>query len=91
MAKTIDFTLGKCKTRAGFSAKLRQPDKLDLRRVKEHFMVVLDTPVLLVVNVQGVEVIVHGYGELLFKECDDMLMMEKIAEEIYEVGLRKKN
>lgn len=90
MNGTIDFTLGKCKTRAGFSAKLRHPDKLDLRQVKEKFTVVLDTPVLVVVKVHDIEVIVHSYGELLFKECEDMLLMEKIAQEIYEVGMNKK-
>ena len=90
MVGTIDFTLGKCKTRAGFSAKLRQPAKLDLHQVRQRFTRVLDTPVLVVVKVHGVEVIVHGYGELLFKGCDDMLLMEKIAEEIYGVGLDKK-
>ena len=67
----------KCKTKAGYSAKL---GKIDLRKVKEKFEVLLDTPVLLVVKVNGVEVIVHGYGELLFRDCDDVKKMEKIAE-----------
>jgi hypothetical protein len=86
---TIDFTLGKCKTRAAYSAKLRKQGTLDLEKVAKKFEVVLETHVLLVVLVSGVEVIVHQYGELVFKKCEDMELMEKIAREIYEVGAKK--
>jgi len=83
----IDFTLGKCKTKATYSAKLKRPHSLDLHKIKKKFEVVLDTPILLVIFVQGIEVIVHGYGELLFKNCQDQESMRKIAGEIYETGL----
>lgn len=86
---TIEFTLGKCKTRAAFSAKLRKQGVLDLGRVKKKFEVVLDTPVLVVIMVEGVEVIVHQYGELVFKKCEDMKLMERIAEEVYGEGMGK--
>ncbi len=82
-----EFSLGKCKTKAAFSAKLRKPGKLDLDKLKRQFEVVLETPILLVLKVEGLEVIVHGYGELLFKNCSDMSAMEKIAEKIYKIGL----
>ena len=83
----IDFSLGKCKTKATFSAKLKNPQKLDLEKIKKKFNVVLETPILLVIHVQGVELIVHGYGELLFKHCEEMDLMNGIAREVYEVGL----
>ncbi len=83
----IDFSLGKCKTKATFSAKLTHPQKLNLDKIKKKFNVVLDTPILLVIHIRGVELIVHGYGELLFKNCEDMDLMNEIAREVYEVGL----
>jgi hypothetical protein len=83
----IDFSLGKCKTKATFSAKLKHPQKLNLDNIKKRFKVVLDTPILLVINVRNVELIVHGYGELLFKECEDMNLMNEIALVVYEEGL----
>ena len=83
----IDFSLGKCKTKATFSAKLKHPQKLNLEKIKKKFKVVLDTPILLVINVDKVELIVHGYGELLFKNCENMDLMNKIALEVYGVGL----
>lgn len=86
----IDFTVGKCKSKAGFSAKLKRPRKLDLSRIKKRFKVVLETPILVVIKVGGaggVEVIVHEYGELLFKKEKALGVMEKAAEEIYGVGL----
>ncbi len=83
----IDFSLGKCKTKATFSAKLTHPQKLNLEKIKKKFKVVLDTPILLVIHVSEVELIVHGYGELLFKNCEDMDLMNKIALQVYDVGL----
>ena len=84
-----DFILAKCKTKAAFSAKLKHPRKLNLPKIKQHFDTILETPVLLVIREEGVEIIVHGYGELLFKNCTDTELMEKIAGKVYAVGLGK--
>lgn len=83
----LTFSLGKCRTRAGYSAKLLRQGKLDLDEIKKHFPVVLETPLLLVVATAAGEVIVHGYGELLFKEGKDIAVMEKAAAKVYEYGL----
>ena len=85
----IAFSLGKCKTRAGYSAKLQKARKLNLSSIAQKFEVVMETPILLVIRVKSVEVVVQGYGELLFKECDDVPLMEEIAEEVFTVGLEK--
>jgi len=89
----VDFTFGKCKTRAAYSAKLKKQGKLNLEKIKRKYEVVMDTPILLVIKIDNdnkidkVEVIVHQYGELIFKNCEDVEFMEKIAREIYEGGL----
>ena len=87
---TINFLLGKCKTKAAFSAKLRQKGKINLVKIKEKYDVVLETPILLVINVKGIEIIVHSHGELLFKNCFALELMEKLTKEIYETGLVEK-
>ncbi len=84
----IRFSLAKCKTKAAYSARLLHKGKLDLQRIKNTFETILETPILLVVKIQGMEIIVHGYGELMFKTGKDVALMEKIAEEIYETGLK---
>lgn len=84
----IKFSLNKCKTKAAHSAKLMQKGKLDLEKVKNSFEVVMETPILLVIKTEAGEVIVHSHGEILFKKCENTELMEKIAEEIYEVGLK---
>ena len=88
----VNFTFGKCKTRAGFSAKLQQQGRLNLQKIKKKFEVLLETPLLLVVREQGLEVIVHRYGELLFKNGkeEDFTKMEEIVKKIYENGLENK-
>ncbi len=83
------FTIAKCKTRAGYSAILKKPAKLNLTALSKWFEVVIKTPILLVIREQGVDVIIHGYGELLFKDCDDITLMETIARRVYEKGLGK--
>lgn len=85
----IDFTLEKCKTKAAYSAKLKQQQHLDFQKIKNKFETILETPILLVLKVENIEIIVHGYGELLFKNCQDQELMRKIAEMIYEVGLKQ--
>ena len=83
-----DFILAKCKTKAAFSAKLKKHAKLDLIKIKKSFETILETPILLVIKEQGIEIIVHGYGELMFKNCSDTELMEKIAKKVYEKGLK---
>ena len=84
----VKYTLAKCKTKASYSAKLAQRGKLNLDAIKKQFTVKVDTPILLVISVDGVEVIVHGYGELLFKNSTDVELLEKLAKKIYEAGLQ---
>ena len=81
------FTLGKCKTKAAYSAKLKKKGKLNLDKIKQEFEVLLETPILLVIREKKVEVIVHGYGELFFKNCENLDLMEEIAAKIYSAGL----
>ncbi len=85
----IEFSLGKCTTRAGYSAKLKHPRKLMLTAIKKEFPTILETPILLVIKTEAGEVIVHGYGELLFKEGKNMDVMEKVAEKVYALGVQK--
>ncbi|MBU0456644.1 MAG: hypothetical protein ABH824_05590 [Nanoarchaeota archaeon] len=84
-----DFSLAKCKTKATYSAKLKKRQKLDLNKIGNHSEIILKTPILLVIKLEGIEIIVHSYGELLFKNCDDFSLMEKLAEQIYSIGLKK--
>ncbi len=83
----VRFCLGKCKTRAAYSAKLSQKGKLNLDRIKKKYETILETPILIVIKVNNIEIIVHSHGELIFKSGDDTGWMEKTAEEIYEAGL----
>jgi len=84
----IPFSLAKCKTKAAYSAKLKQQQTLDLKNIAQKYMVILETPILLVLKEQGVEIIVHRYGEIMFKNCDNVAFMEKAAQQIYYLGIR---
>ena len=82
----IEFSVEKCKTKAAFSAKPKSGKvKIDLEKVRGKFEIVLDTPILLVIRVDGVEIVVHSHGEILFKKCSDLDFMRKVAGNIYSM------
>ena len=83
------FILAKCKTKAAFSAKLKTPHRLDLEKIKKSFETIMETAILIIIKEENVEIIVHGYGELMFKNCSDTDLMEKIAKKVYAIGLGK--
>ena len=85
----IKFSLAKCKTKAAHSAKLLQKGKLDLSKIKKKYELIMETPILLVIKTKAGETIVHSHGEILFKKCTDMNLMEQLAKKIYEIGLEK--
>ena len=86
---SLNFTVEKCKTKATYSAKLKQQKQLNLPAIAQNLEIVLETPILLVIKEEGVEAVVHKYGEILFKNCSDVPLMEKIAEKIFMWGLKK--
>ncbi len=85
------FILSKCKTKVAYSARLKsQQHKLDLKKLCREFEVVMETPVVIVLKIQGIELTAHNFGELLFRNCTDLDLMQEIAEKVYAVGLIKK-
>jgi hypothetical protein len=83
----MEFKIEKCKTRAAYSAKLLGKAKLNLDSIKRRFKVVADTPILLVIDVNG-EIIVHDYGELIFKMPYDKEKINEVAKKIFDAGLK---
>ena len=81
-----DFTLKLCKTKAAYSVKPFRNVRLNLNQIKNAYDPVIETPLLLIINVKGYEVIVHNYGELIFKDLKNELIIKQIAKEIYSIG-----
>lgn len=85
-ADKFGFTVERCKTKAAYSARPLKSQKLDLDSIKKRFKVVMETPMLLVIDEHG-EIIVHRHGELMFKALDDVRKIRDISERIYRVGV----
>jgi len=83
----VQFTLSKCTTRAGYSAKPSKNMKLNLGKIKEKFTTLIETPIVLVIKENDIEIVVHEYGELLFKSGTDEELMNKIAKKVYSFKL----
>ncbi|MFH1063855.1 MAG: HesA/MoeB/ThiF family protein [Candidatus Woesearchaeota archaeon] len=80
-----EFTINECKAKKGFSVKPKRNLKMDLEGIKKKFDVKMDASILLVIDYEG-EIIVHGFGELLFKDLKDKERIQQIADEIYKAG-----
>lgn len=84
------FTITSCKTKQSCKAKLNKPQKLNLNNLKTKFKVASDAGIALVLNVDSMEVIVHNYGELIFKTGNKKVTekdIEHIARKIFDTAL----
>ena len=81
-----DFTLKLCKTKAAYSVKPFRNVRLNLNQIKNVYEPIIETPLLLIIKVRGYEIIVHNYGELIFKDLKNELMIKQISKEIYTIG-----
>lgn len=82
-----NFKIDYCKSKAGYSAKLDRNRNMDFNKLKKNFNVVMDAGIVLVLKIDNEEIIVHKYGELIFKTLKDKKKIEKIAEKIYGAAL----
>ncbi|HLD04346.1 MAG TPA: HesA/MoeB/ThiF family protein [Candidatus Nanoarchaeia archaeon] len=81
------FILHYCKTKAALEVKPLRQLNLDLEKIKESYTLVSDAGSILVVKVEGEEVIVHKQGVLMFKTLKDKEKAKELTEKIYETGL----
>ena len=89
--KTDVFTLNPCDTDKSCKAKLNKRQKLDLGKIKEKFKVTSDAGIALVLEIEHIEVIVHGFGDLVFKVGKLKISKSKLkelAKKIYGIGLK---
>ncbi|MBU2638195.1 MAG: hypothetical protein KJ955_04430 [Nanoarchaeota archaeon] len=84
----MEFNLEKCKDKGAYSAKPVKTVHLDFTGIRKAFKVLEDTPILLLIEEDGFEIIVHKHGELMFKNPGDMEKMRKVAEKVYKAGLQ---
>lgn len=85
-----EYTYGLCKDKGGYSFRPKRPTSLDLNKIKKIMdsEVLIENPLLIVIKLNDEigEVIIHKHGEIIFKDCEEDEKMKKIAEEIYDVS-----
>ncbi len=79
-----DFSIKLCKTKASYSVKPIKNLKLDLSKIKKKFNVTIETPILLVIKEDNEEIIIHDFGEIVFKTLKDEDKIRDIAMRIYK-------
>ena len=79
-----NFRINKCKTKAAYSARPIKNIKLDLNKLKQKFNTKVETPILIIIEEQGHEIIIHKHGEVLFKDLEDQNLIKEIARKIFK-------
>nr|MBI4156568.1 HesA/MoeB/ThiF family protein [Candidatus Woesearchaeota archaeon] len=75
------FDIKLCKTKGAYSVKLNKKIDIDFKKLKG-YKIIIETPILLVLKVGNEEIVVHKYGEIIFKKLKDEKKIIKIANEI---------
>ncbi len=83
-----EFVVSECKTKSAYTAKPKKKMLLDIRKITKNFETVEDAVIIAVIKIKDEEIIVHDYGELLFKTLTEVDRIKEIAKEIYKVGKR---
>ena len=88
------FTIEFCKTKKGYEAKPQKQVRFRLKELEncEDFEVITDAKIAIVGRIDGQEILIQSYGNILFKTLDvessgALQKAEKIAKKIYEVCL----
>ncbi len=80
------FKTYKCDCNDVVRAKLDEKRELKLNNIKKQFKTSIDSPYALVLQKDGIEVVVHKHGDLLFKNSQDKEKINQLAKEIYHHG-----
>ena len=78
------FRIEHCATKATYKAVPMVSMTLNFSLLKKKFPVLLDAGSVLAIAVEDCEVIVHSFGDVLFKTVCDKETMTRIAKKIYE-------
>jgi len=73
------FYLKLCKKKAAYKAKPISKLHLDLSKIKKTYKTSFSTTKLIVIETEGLEIIVQEDGELLFKNSKDKKLMKMLS------------
>ena len=82
------FKISECKTKSSFITKPNKRMNLNIKNIVKEFETIQDAGIIAVITVDKEEIIVHDYGELLFKTWTDTNKIRNVARKIYELGLK---
>ena len=79
------FIIKLCKSKGSYEVQPNKKIKLDLNKLKK-YKIIEDAKIFLIIEIKNTQIIVHNYGDLIFKDCKDKEKIKKISKEIYNEG-----
>ena len=59
---------------------------IDLKKITNKFDTIEDAGIIAVIKIENEEIIIHNYGEILFKTLTDIEKIKILAKKIYDLG-----
>lgn len=84
----MNFKLEECKSKKSCIAKPIKPIKLNLNKLPDKFKILTKTPIVVIAEIKGYQVIIHKHGEIRFKTNKIEKEMEQIVQEIYKKTIK---
>jgi hypothetical protein len=81
--ETGEFSVRLCRHRNRIIITPHQRTVLDLEQIRERYDISLITPIVLVMHLEGTEIIVYQHGEIAVTQCTDEEKGRKIARQLY--------
>jgi len=87
--KEFSYKLELCDTRTRIKVIPNKGIELDLSALKDAYTVIVNTPILVVIEIENQRVLVHEFGELNFYETKDEAKVKQLADKIYTYKHKK--
>jgi len=79
----VKYEIRMCDTKNQYSARPLIDMKIDFNRLKKKVNVKVESPIVLICEIEGVECLIHNYGEIFFRNSFDEKRVEKIVKFVY--------
>ncbi len=85
----VKYEIRMCDTKNQYSARPLVEMKVDFARLKKSVKVLVESPIVLICNIDGVECLIHNYGEIFFRNTKNIKKMKIVADKVYRQSIDK--
>ncbi len=78
------YEIRMCDTKNQYYSRPLVEMKIDLNKLKKKVKVIVESPIVMICDIDGVECLIQKHGEIFFRDTNDKKKMKMIAGKVYE-------